>query len=350
MDDNEKLGSAMQMLGLSPEIERARFAELFEKYSKATYLDVRLDPGFKRLLKNEAAMVSFLNAILHRETDFIKSVEFMDTDIEIHATDLLNLRMDIHAKTESGLHINVEMQKLSLTLFNERAILQESAFLCVEKKRLDAKIKEKYPSDSAHDIAEREKHRYEIPHVYAVWICDFNVNEIGEYYDSWHIYSDEAVKRSATSATPLPVTEKVKYIVVDLKKFKKTASELENDEDRWLYLIKNAGVMKKLPKFNDSVLDDAVKRITIDANRDKKILEDQVSCTISIDEQIGRMVLAHFDGKNEGRIEGKNEAKYEAAEAFLREGDPAERVARVLKLPLEKVQELADKIAAEKSL
>ncbi len=137
---------------------------------------------------------------------------------------------------------------------------------------------------------------------------------------------------------------------MDLKKFKKTASELKNDEDRWLYLIKNAGVMKKLPKFNDSVLDDAVKRITIDANRDKKILEDQVSCTISIDEQIGRMVLAHFVGKNEGRIEGKNEAKYEAAEAFLREGAPAERVARVLKLPLEKVQELADKIAAEKSL
>ena len=110
----------------------------------------------------------------------------------------------------------------------------------------------------------------------------------------------------------MPVTEKVKYIVVDLK------------------------------KFNDSVLDDAVKRITIDANRDKKILEDQVSCTISIDEQIGRMVLAHFDGKNEG--------KNEAAEAFLREGESAERVARVLKLPLEKVQELADKIAAEKSL
>lgn len=146
-----------------------------------------------------------------------------------------------------------------------------------------------------------EKCSYKIPHVYAIWICDFHVNMIGEYYDSWHIYSDKAVERSAVSEAPLPITEKVKYIVIDLKKFKKKTSELKTDEDRWLYLIKNAGVVKKLPKFNDEVLDNAVKRITVNADRDKKILEDQVACTISIDEQIGRMILAHNDGLNKGQ-------------------------------------------------
>ncbi|SHL25115.1 hypothetical protein SAMN05720468_1191, partial [Fibrobacter sp. UWEL] len=75
---------------------------------------------------------------------------------------------------------------------------------------------------------------------------------------------------------------------------------------------------------------------TVNTERDKKILEDQVACTISIDEQIGRLFLSHVEGENKGLLK--------AAEAFLREGDSVERVARVLKLPTEKVQELADKI------
>ncbi|MCQ2280963.1 MAG: hypothetical protein MJZ49_09250, partial [Bacteroidales bacterium] len=49
------------------------------------------------------------------------------------------------------------------------------------------------------------------------------------------------------------------------------------------------------------------------------------------------------------RREGRDEANLSAAEALLRDNDPVERVSRVLKLPLEKVQELADKIAAEKA-
>ncbi len=52
--------------------------------------------------------------------------------------------------------------------------------------------------------------------------------------------------------------------------------------------------------------------------------------------------------RREGRDEGREEANLGAAEALLRDNDPVERVSRVLKLPLEKVQELADKIAAEK--
>ena len=64
---------------------------------------VTLDPGFKRLLKNEVAMVSFLNAILH----------------------------------------------------------------------------------SDDDIAEREKRCYEIPFVFAVWICNFPINSDKNYRDAW---------------------------------------------------------------------------------------------------------------------------------------------------------------------
>ena len=115
-----------------------------------------LDPGFKRLLKNEVAMVSFLNAILHS----------------------------------------------------------------------DDEIKKKYPSNDPKDIAEREKRCYEIPFVFAVWICNFPINSDKNYRDAWRIYSENSIAKNA----PHPVTEKIKYIIIDLVNFTKTADELETVE------------------------------------------------------------------------------------------------------------------------
>ena len=88
---------------------------------------VTLDPGFKRLLKNEVAMVSFLNAILHS----------------------------------------------------------------------DDEIKKKYPSNDPKDIAEREKRCYEIPFVFAVWICNFPINSDKNYRDAWRIYSENSIAKNA---------------------------------------------------------------------------------------------------------------------------------------------------------
>ncbi|MCQ2089350.1 MAG: hypothetical protein MJY93_03785 [Fibrobacter sp.] len=70
-EEIQKLESALCAVGASPQQEKSRFEELYEKYSKSKYLDPRLDPGFKRLLKNGPAMVSFLNAILHKKTNLI---------------------------------------------------------------------------------------------------------------------------------------------------------------------------------------------------------------------------------------------------------------------------------------
>jgi len=323
-----EIEGALQTLGVSLDYEQARKQELLKKYSSAKYLDVTLDPGFKRLLKNEAAMVSFLNAILH-SNDKIESVVFKDTEFDVHATDLLRLRLDINAQTQSGKSIDIEMQKCSVRPFAERVILQESAFLCIEKKAFDAEIKKKYPSNEPKDVAEREKRRYEIPHVYTIWICNFSINSDENYRDAWRIYSENSIAKNA----PRPVTEKIKYIIVDLVNFTKEADELETVEDKWLYLLKHAGSSDQLPKFNDEVLDDAVARITVDTVKDKELLEAQVACTMSIDEQIGRIVLAHEEGREEGLEEGMEKGlkqgrkESEATIAKLQEDSAAERAA-----------------------
>jgi len=333
-----EIEGTLQTLGVSLDYEQARKQELLKKYSRAKYLDVTLDPGFKRLLKNEAAMVSFLNAILHSE-DKIESVTFKDSEFDVHATDLLRLRLDINAQTQSGKSIDIEMQKSSVRPFVERVILQESAFLCIEKKAFDAEIKKKYPLNDPKDVAEREKRRYEIPHVYTVWICNFAINSDENYRDVWRIYSENSIAKNA----PQPVTEKIKYIIVNLVNFTKTAEELETIEDKWLYLLKHAGSSDKLPTFNDEVLDDAVARITVDPGKDKELLEAQVACTMSIDEQIGRIVLAHQEGREEERKKQEEERRNLIKEN-LQKGYAANMIADFLKIPLSQVLEIQQEL------
>ena len=113
----------------------------------------------------------------------------------------------------------------------------------------------------------------------------------------------------------------------------KTADELVTIEDKWLYLLMHAGSSDKLPTFNDRVLDDAVARITVDPGKDKELLEAQVACTMSIDEQIGRIVLAHQEGHEEGLEKGLKQGRKESETTITKlQEDSAAKDARIKEL------------------
>lgn len=297
-------------LGLDMSELKTREEKIRAEVFSAKYLDPRFDPGFKKLLGTKDALKSFLNGVLvPMKIESIEKLHFKNVEVNVFTSEHLQLRMDIRAKTSEGVHINVEMRKAPLTFIRERILLQESAFVCVAKKEYDLKIKEKYPNDTSADRAARERFRYDFPHTFAIWICDFNINSTdgSVYHDSWHVYSDSEVRKGGA----LPVSEKIKYILIDLGKFNKRFEELENDEDRWLYLLKNAGAAKEeFPKFNNPVIDAAVARIHI-SGTDNETKEAQVACKMSVEEQIGRLALAFVDGKEEGREEGRAEGREE---------------------------------------
>ena len=125
--------------------------------------------------------------------------------------------------------------------------------------------------------------------------------------------------------------------------FTKTADELETIEDKWLYLLKHAESSNKLPAFNDRVLDDAVARITVDPGKDKELLEAQVACTMSIDEQIGRIVLAREEERklqeDLHRMERVNLIKKN-----LLKGKTPEDLADTFDIPLSQVLEIQQEL------
>jgi len=64
-----------------------------------------------------------------------------------------------------------------------------------------------------------------------------------------------------------------KYIVVNLPKFNKTADEVENPVDAWLYVLKHAHEGDPLPDFGNGIVNEALKRIKIE-NLDKTTLTE----------------------------------------------------------------------------
>ncbi|MCQ2092774.1 MAG: hypothetical protein MJY85_08865 [Fibrobacter sp.] len=132
----------------------------------------------------------------------------------------------------------------------------------------------------------------------------------------------------------------LKYIVVDLSRVDAKVLNLNTAETEWLELFTGMASAKDAPKTKDPVIADVYSRLAVNA-LEKNFITEIATGMVTEAEISTRIGTA--------RREGREEANLSAAEALLRDNDTVERVSRVLKLPLEKVQELADKIAAEKA-
>ncbi len=75
-------------------------------------LSPKIDFVFKRIFGNEKhpkILISFLNSVM-TNSDPIKSVEILNTDIEKEHIDDKFSRLDIKAKTNKGEVVNIEIQ------------------------------------------------------------------------------------------------------------------------------------------------------------------------------------------------------------------------------------------------
>ena len=262
-----------------------------EEIKKQKYLDPLYDAAFKAFLSDEQALVSFLNGVFHLEGDNkIKSVTVKNTEINIIFPQVKTFRLDIRAKTANGFCINVEMQKAKPLHFVERVLLQHSAFLLQSKYELD---QETFAGQSTNlsdaERAERESRRYEIPPTFAIWICDFAIQQQDDYRGTWAIRNDKG----------LTISDKVKYIIYDLTRFDRSEEQVETDEDRWLFLLKHAGSALSLPDFGDETIAKAIHRILVD-NATETLLREQVKSMVLTEEEQDYLAWIKMKGVNLG--------------------------------------------------
>ena len=262
----------------------------------------------------------------------IKSVTVKNTEINIIFPQVKTFRLDIRAKTANGFCINVEMQKAKPLHFVERVLLQHSAFLLQSKYELD---QETFAGQSTNltdaERAERETRRYEIPPTFAIWICDFTIQQQDNYRGTWAIRNEKG----------LTISDKVKYIIYDLTQFNKPELQIKTDEERWLFLLKHAGSAQSLPDFGDETITKAIRRILVN-NAPETLLREQVKSMVLTEEE--QDYLAWI--KMKGVEQGADKKAREMAKDLLIEGDSVEKVVRISKLPESEV--LAIKAEIEK--
>ena len=289
--------------------ERQKLEEIKNK----KYLDPLYDAAFKAFLNDEQALVSFLNGVFHLEVDNkIKSVTVRNTEINIIFPQVKTFRLDIRAKTANGLCVNIEMQKAKPLHFVERVLLQHSAFLLQSKYEWN---QETFSGSSANltdeERAERESRRYEIPPTYAIWICDFPIQQQDGYRGDWAIRNEKG----------LTISDKVMYIIYDLTRFDKAETQVKTDEERWLFLLKHAGSAQSLPDFGDETIAKAIRRILVN-NASETLLREQVKSMVLTEEELDYLAWI----KMKGVTQGADQRTREIAKNMLLKNEPIGKI------------------------
>ncbi|MGM9983792.1 MAG: PD-(D/E)XK nuclease family transposase [Fibrobacter intestinalis] len=304
-----------------------------------TYLDPLYDPAFRAFFSDEAALKDFLDALLRLPPGRrIERLTFAFADpVEFRIPGPKTVVFDIHAFTEDGRFLDIEMQRAKHSFLVDRMLLY-SAFLAIKGKQ----AMESSPESLSLERSERDFRRYEMPEAISVWLCNFHPVEGFEgYRDEWSLYSGNALERAFSAAispdgkkpVPRPVSEKLRYIVVDLPNFVKERGELsgpESREDLWLYLLTHAGERDCVRDFGDPLASGALERIRVGSAQDE-LLKEQAKEMVTQDEIDVRIAdgvlrgrrLGREEGLAEGLVEGMNKgslsAKREIATAMLRE-------------------------------
>ncbi len=284
-----------------------------EEIKSKKYLDPLYDAAFKAFLSDEQALVSFLNGVFHLEGNSkIKSVSVKNTEINVIFPQVKTFRLDIRAKTANGFCINVEMQKAKPLHFVERVLLQHSAFLLQSKYELDQEtFAGKSTNLTDEERAERESRRYEIPPTFAIWICDFAIQQQDNYRGTWAIRNEKG----------LTISDKVKYIMYDLTRFDKSETQVKTDEERWLFLLKHAGTAQSLPDFGDETIAKAIRRILVN-NASETLLREQVKSMVLTEEEQDYLAWIKMKGVTQGAYQKAREM----AKKMLLNNEPINKI------------------------
>ena len=294
-----------------------------EEIKSKKYLDPLYDAAFKAFLNDEQALVSFLNGVFRLEGDNrIKSVTVKNTEINIIFPQVKTFRLDIRAKTANGLSVNIEMQKAKPLHFVDRVLLQHSAFLLQSKYEWNQEVFSGASANlSDEERAERESRRYEIPPTYAIWICDFAIQQQDGYRGDWAIRNEKG----------LTISDKVKYIIYDLTRFDKAESQIKTDEERWLFLLKHAGSALSLPDFGDEIIAKAIRRILVN-NASDTLLIEQVKSMVLTEEELDYLAWI--------KMKGVKEKAREIATKMLLKDKPLAEIVEFTGLPESEVLEI----------
>ena len=222
------------------------------------------------------------------------------------------------------------MQKLKQNDYVDRMMIYNAFLLLRAKNDYNKEIDFRNLSDT-----KKEKFRYKLPEIYSIWIMDYPVQFMEDVYrDEIGLYNQSSVGKGDC----VPISTKNKYIIVDLTKFDKPKDKLETDEDRWLYILKNAGSSSSLPEFGNPTFEEALRRIECDTASDELLIKQA---------NMKDFLYAYSDAIDESCEKVRNDERTATALDMLAGNEPLDKIVKYSHLSKEKVLELQKDMATK---
>ncbi|MCR5455583.1 MAG: Rpn family recombination-promoting nuclease/putative transposase [Bacteroidales bacterium] len=178
------------------------------------------DTGFKILFGQEISkplLIDFLNNLL-KDQDEIIDLKFLDKERpRIHRNDR-GLIYDIYCETANHKKIIVEMQNRSQKYFVERSIY--------------------YVSQAVSRQGQKGYWDYNFDSVYFVAFMNFKLDSLPEFR------TDVALLDTKTHKV---ITDKIKFIYLQLPYFTKEEDGCKTNFERWIYIFKNMDILERIP-------------------------------------------------------------------------------------------------------
>ncbi|MEM1323450.1 MAG: Rpn family recombination-promoting nuclease/putative transposase [Bacteroidota bacterium] len=190
---------------------------------KERYVNPLTDYGFKKLFgtePNKALLIDFLNQILPLEHK-IQDLHYTKAEQLGLSTIDRSAIFDLYCISESGQHFIVEMQKAKQDFFKDRSVY--------------------YASFPIQEMAQKGSWDFTLSPIYTVGILDFIFDD---HKDDEDIVHTVELKNQHCKV----FYNKLKFIYIQLPKFKKSLEELETQFDKWLYVFKHLPDLENRPE------------------------------------------------------------------------------------------------------
>ena len=181
------------------------------------------DFGFKRIFGQEISkeiLIDFLNLLLNGEQRIV-SLSFKNPELQPDIKDKRRVVFDLYCESDNGTEFIVEMQAARQEFFYDRGLYYQSRALAEQGNR-------------------GKDWQYDLKPVYGIFFMDFIMHENSKFR------TDVALMDMETGKV---FNNRLRQIFLEMPRFTKEANECENDYERWLYLIKNMHMLKRMP-FN----------------------------------------------------------------------------------------------------
>lgn len=271
------------------------------------YINPLTDFGFKKLFgsePNKVLLIDFLNQILP-EKHKIKDLNYSRNEqMGLNELDRKAI-FDLYCIGESGERFIVEIQKAKQNYFKDRSIY--------------------YSSFPIQEQAQKGDWDYKLDPVYTVGILDFIFDDHRSDEELLHLIE---LKNQNCEV----FYDKLKFIYIELPKFKKREEELETQFDKWLYVFRYLSQLQDRPqKLQDKIFEKLFEAAEIAKFTPEE--RDAYEESLKYYRDIKNVVDTSME-------EGVEKGLKTVAKKMKKEGEPIEKIIKYTGLTKKQIEEI----------